>query len=74
MAASDTGIDIIDFAVGHQLGFFKRTLYRLHGRLNIDYHAFFQAAGNMLAKAYHFYRALWLQLTDYGDNFGCAYV
>ena len=44
MTARNAGINIVDFAIGHQLGFFKRTLYRLHGRLNIDHHAFFQAA------------------------------
>ena len=40
VAAGDAGVDRVDLAAGHQLGLFDRALDRLHGRLDIDHHAF----------------------------------
>ena len=54
VAAGDAGEHGVDLAAGHQLGFFHRALDRLHGRLDVDDHAFFQAARRMRAHAQHF--------------------
>src|SRR5581483_5806648 len=44
VAAGDTGEHRVNFAAGHQLGLFHRALDGLHRGLDIDDHAFFQAA------------------------------
>ena len=68
MAAGDAGVNRVDLAARHQLGLFDGALDRLHRGLDIDHHAFFQAARRMHAKADHLQRAIGLQLTDNGDD------
>src|SRR3972149_2716581 len=41
MAARDTGIDLVDLAIRHQLGLFQRALDRTHRCIYVDHHAFF---------------------------------
>src|SRR3546814_701206 len=43
MAACNTGVDLAYLAVGHELGLFQRTLYRIDGRFDIDHHPFAHA-------------------------------
>ena len=51
VAAGDAGVDRVDLAAGHQLGFLDRALDRLHGRLDVDDHAALQAARRVRADA-----------------------
>ncbi|MCY1442420.1 hypothetical protein D9M71_587860 [compost metagenome] len=45
--AGDANERRVDPAAGHQLGFFHRTLDRLHGRFDIHHHALLQPARRM---------------------------
>ncbi len=40
----NTGINVVDMAIGHDFRFFDDTVNRRNGRLNIDHRAPFQAA------------------------------
>ena len=51
MASGDARVNIADLAVGHQFGFLKRALNRVHRGFDIDDHAFAHAAGFVLAQA-----------------------
>ena len=72
VAAGDAGIHRMDLAARHQLGFFDRALDRLHGRLDIDHHAFLQAARRVRAQAQHFDRAVGRDLAHQRDDLGRA--
>ena len=41
MTASNAGVHRLDLTSCHQFCFFDRALDRLHGRFNINHHAFF---------------------------------
>src|SRR5699024_9461575 len=66
VAAGDIGVDRMDFATSHQLGLLDRALDRLHGGLDIDDHALFQATRGMRADANHLDPVLRADLADYG--------
>ena len=51
VAAGDAGVHRVDLAAGHELGFLHRALDRLHRRLDVDHHAFLQAARGLRAQA-----------------------
>src|SRR3546814_11662558 len=50
MAACNAGVDLAYLAVGHELGLFQRTLYRIDGRFDIDHHPFAHALGSCLPR------------------------
>src|SRR5690606_26747270 len=54
VAARNAGIDRMNLTARHQLGFFDRALYRLHGRFDIHHHAFFHTARWMRTDADNF--------------------
>ena len=74
VAAGDAGVDLADLAVGHQLGFFQRTLNGVDGGFDIHHHAFFQAARWMAAHADDLQLALRQHFRDDGDNLRSADV
>jgi len=43
MTAGDSGIDRVDLTAGHQFCLFDGMLDRLHGRFDINHHAFLQS-------------------------------
>ena len=45
MTAGDANVDRVDLDGSHQLGFFHRLLYRLHGTVDVDDDAFSEPAG-----------------------------
>ncbi len=53
MAAGDAGVDRVDLAARHQLGFLHGALDRHHGGLDIDHHALLQTARRMHTEADH---------------------
>ena len=64
VAAGDACIDILDLAVGHQLGFLERALDRVHGRIDVGDHALLQPARRMLSHADDLELAIRLHLGD----------
>ena len=58
VAAGDAGEHRADLAAGHELGFFDGALDRLHRRLDVDHHAFLEAARGLRADADHFDRVV----------------
>ena len=68
MAACDPGIDLLDLAVGHELGFLERALDRVHGRLDVGDDPFLQPARGTVAHADDLEAAVWFDLgNDRGD-------
>ncbi len=72
MAARDPRINGVDAATRHFLGFFNGALDRLHRRLQIDHHAFFQATGRMGTNADNLNLPIFPHFPDDGGYFGCA--
>ena len=74
VAAGDAGVDALDLAAGHQLGFLDGALDRLHRRLDVHHHALLQAAGGVRTDADHLEHAVLGHLADDGDDLGGADV
>ena len=73
-AAGDAGEHRADLAAGHELGLFDGALDRLHGRLDVDHHAFLQAARGLHAHADHFDRVVGMHLAHQRGDFRRADV
>ena len=74
MTAGNARVHRMNFATGHQLGFFDGALNRLHGGLDIHHHAFLQTARRMRADADHLDAAVVRDLADDGHHLGRADV
>jgi hypothetical protein len=74
VAAGDAGVDRVDLAVGHQLGFLDRALDRLHGGFDVDDHALLQAARWLAAHADDLDRAVGRDLAHQRHHLGGADV
>ncbi len=74
MAARDTGIDGVNIAASHEFGLLDGALYRVHGGLDIDDHAFLQAARRVRTDADNLDDAVLVDLPDDSDDFGRADV
>ena len=74
MAARDAGIDALDLAVGHQLGFFERLLDALDGGVDVHHHATLQAIARGHAQACEFELAIGQHLGHHGHDLGRADV
>ena len=64
MAPGDTGINRVNFAARHQLGFFNCSLNGLNGRVNIYHDTLLQSAGLMGAYADDLELALSVHVRD----------
>src|SRR5262245_56240487 len=49
VAPCDAGVDLVDVASGHQLGFLDSALDRLHGRFDVHDHALLEATRSVRA-------------------------
>ena len=75
VAARNSRVDRVDIAARHQLGFLDGALNRMHRRLDVDDHTFFQATGRVRTDADHFDLAtVTHNFAHNGDDFGRADV
>ena len=51
VTTGDAGVDACDFAISHQLGFFKRLLNAVYSCVNVDHYTALEAAAGRRAKA-----------------------
>ncbi len=72
VAAGDAGVDGVDLAVRHQLGFLDRALDRLHGRFDIHHHALLQPARGLTSQTDHLDGAVRSDLAHERDHLGGA--
>jgi hypothetical protein len=64
----------MNLAARHQFGFFHGTLDGLHRGLDVDHHAFLQAARGVTADADDLELPVGLDFADDGDDLAGAYV
>jgi hypothetical protein len=68
VAAGDTGVDIADLAVGHQLRFLQRSLDGVHRGFDVHHHTLLQAARGCVSGADHLEHAVRGRFGDDGDD------
>ena len=74
MAAGNPDRHRLDLAASHQLGFFDRTLHRLHRGIDVDHHAALQAARGVRTQTDHFDRPVFPNFAHQRHHFGGADV
>ncbi len=74
MAACNSGVDLTDLAIGHQLRLFQSALDGIDCRLDIDDHPFAHALGFMLSQTKHFKPAFRQHFGHHRNHFAGADV
>src|SRR3989338_8810358 len=72
VAAGDAGVNLMNFAISHQLGLFQRALNCAHRGFDVDHHAFLHTVGFVHAHPDYFQHAVRPDLADNGHNLGSA--
>ena len=74
MAAGDAGVDALDLAVRHQLGFFQGLLNALHRGVDVDHHTALETIAGCHTQPGQLELATGQDFGDHGHDLGCANV